>query len=296
MRVDRTTPLWIAAKMLLSERGEEFFQLRDKVLKTSGPEDIHDLRVASRRLREGLALFTPCYPPENLKCLVRSLKRVTRLLGDIRNTDEAIIFFTALREELGPDHCVEVESVLNSFWKKRKKEMKSLKAGLRKIASNSLRDLFRRIINSPSLFTPLGNGVDLFEPILQFAGEALEARLSGVLKLLPEARERDNLEYQHLMRIAVKHFRYRLEIFSFLVGKEYEVIHGTLKSYQEILGKMHDMDVFAEIVRNTHFTARAEEPFLNIIAEKREKLFAGFSAMLEASPFDRIGAQLRSVL
>ena len=62
MQMEGTTPLWIAARVLLYERGEDFFRRRDKVLKTFDPGDIHDLRVASRRLREGLALFAPCYP------------------------------------------------------------------------------------------------------------------------------------------------------------------------------------------------------------------------------------------
>src|SRR5512136_2315517 len=101
MHVDGSTQLWVAARVLLCERGDDFFMRWDKVLKTSDPEDIHDLRVSSRRLREGLALFAPCYPPESLKRLVRGLKRVTRLLGDIRNTDEAILFFTELGEGLG---------------------------------------------------------------------------------------------------------------------------------------------------------------------------------------------------
>jgi CHAD domain-containing protein len=296
MRVDGTTPLWIAAKSLLSERGEDFFQLREKVLETFGPEEIHDLRVASRRLREGLALFTPCYPIENIKCLAKRVKRVTSLLGDIRNTDEAILFFTTLKDEIGTELGIELERSLDSFRKKRKKEMKALKTGLRKIASNQFRDLFRRGVNTPSLFTPPGNGVDLFAPVSHFAGEALDARLARVLKLLPEARKRGNLESQHLLRIAVKHLRYRMEILSFIVGEGYEDMHGALKSYQDILGKMHDLDVFSGIIREAGFPEKTEKALLHTINAKRDKLFDEFSSMLVNMPFARIGAQLGSIL
>jgi CHAD domain-containing protein len=296
MRIDGTTPLWIAAKSLLSEREEDFFLLRDKVLKSFGPEDIHDLRVASRRLREGLALFSPCYPIESIKRLAKRLKRVTRLLGDIRNTDEAVLFFTALGDEVGPDLRPELERVLDSFRKKRKKEMKALKTGLREIASNRLRDFFRRVINSPLLFTPLGNGVDLFAPVSQFAGKALDARLTEVIQLLPKARERGNVESQHLLRIAVKHLRYRMEILSFIVGEGYEDIHGALKSYQDILGKMHDMDVFSEIIHEAGFQDRTEKTLLDTIAVKRDVLFDEFSSMLGTIHFAKIGAQFGSIL
>src|SRR5512137_642289 len=100
MQIVGSTHLWVAARVLLYERGDDFFMLWDKVLKTSDAEDIHDLRVSSRRLREGLALFTPCYPSGNIARLVKRIKRVTRLLGDIRNTDEAILFFSALADEV----------------------------------------------------------------------------------------------------------------------------------------------------------------------------------------------------
>jgi len=296
MRVDGATPLWLAARTFLYEREEFFFQLREEVLKSFGPEEIHDLRVASRRLREGLVLFAPCYPIEGIKRLAKRLKGVTRLLGDIRNTDEAILFFTALKEEVSPDLGVDLDRVIDSFRKKRKKEMKALKTGLGKKMSNPLRDLFRRVINSPSLFTPLENGVDLFDSVSKFAGEALETRLAGVLKLLPGASERGNVVSQHLLRIAVKHLRYRLEILSFIAGEGYEDAHGALKAYQDILGKMHDLDVFSEIVLDAGFPEQTEKTLLDTIAAKRDNLFDEFSSMLENMPFSKIGAQLGCIL
>ena len=296
MRVDGTTPLWIAARALLYELEEDFFQLREEVLKSFGPEEIHDLRVASRRLREGLFLFAPCYPIEGIKRLAKSLKRMTRLLGNIRNTDEAFLFFTVLKEEAGPELGVEVGKVIDTFRKKRKEEMKVLKTGLGKKVSTPLRDLFRRVVNSPSLFAPLENDVDLFDSVSKFAGEALEARLAEVQKLLPEACERVNVESQHLLRIAVKHFRYRLEILSFIVVDRYEDVHGALKSYQDILGKMHDLDVFSEIILDAGFPEQTEKALLDTIAAKRDNLFDEFSSMLENMPFAKIGAQLGCIL
>lgn len=296
MRVDGTTPLWIAARMLLSERGEDFFRRRDKTLKTSDSEDIHDLRVSSRRLREGLALFAPCYPGGNIARLVRNLKLVTRLLGEIRNTDEAILFFTPLAKELGDDHCADLQRISDTYRKGRKKELKRLKAGLKDIAADSLRDLFRRVIHTPLLFDRQENDVDLFIPLSRFAGEAMNARLAAVLRLLPEARHAGEIEAQHLLRIAVKHFRYRMEILYFLFGARYEKLHGVLKDYQDLLGKMHDLDVFAGIVRRAGLTYLTQKPLLDAIEVKRGKLFAEFSAMLETTPFERIGDRMRTIL
>lgn len=296
MQIDGSKPLWIAARILLTERGEDFFRRRDSVLKTYDPEDIHDLRVASRRLREGLALFAPCYPSGHIARLVKQLKQVTRLLGDIRNTDEAILFFTTLAEELDSCFRNDLEGIADSFRKSRKKELKQLKAGLKEIASNPLRDLYRRVINSPSLFNRQKNDIDLFTPLSQFAGEALDARLAAALKLLPEARQAGEIDAQHLLRIAVKHFRYRMEILSFLFGAHFDELHGVLKSYQDVLGIMHDLDVFADIVRKAGLTFLTQKVFLDAIAAKRGKRFADFSDMLETAPFEGLGERMRTIL
>ena len=101
MEVAGTTPLWGAARVLLNGKVDDFFQLKEKVADTFDPEDIHDLRVASRRLREGLALFALCYPPEDIARLTKHVKRVTRYLGEMRNMDEAFLFFSTLVDELG---------------------------------------------------------------------------------------------------------------------------------------------------------------------------------------------------
>ncbi len=286
----------MAARLLLCERVEDFFKHRDKALKTADAEDIHDLRVASRRLREGLALFAPCYPAGDMGRLVRRLKRVTKLLGEIRNTDEAILFFATLKEELGTDPGEALEVIISSFREQRENELRNLRNGLKELAPRSLRDLCRRIVNAPSLFTSGKDDIDLFMPLARFARDALHARLDAVLELLPGARQATETEAQHLLRIAVKHFRYRMEILTPLLDPHYGEHHQTLKDYQDVLGIMHDLDVFAGIVRGANLSPPAEQVLLKLVAEKRDRRFADFSAMLETRPFSGIGEYLGRVL
>jgi CHAD domain-containing protein len=293
-QVDGATPLWIAARVLLYERVDDFFRCRNRVLKTFDPEDIHDLRVASRRFREGLALFAPCYPPVNIALIVKKVKRVTRLLGDMRNTDEALLFFTALTDEFGDSFRGGLERLVLEFRKNRKEGLKSLKAGLREIVPKSLLNQYRGVINSPTLFNPSENSVDLLASLSGFAASSLDGRLADVLKLVPDASQAVNMEAQHLLRIAIKHYRYRMEILVGLIGTDYEKLHATVKGYQDVLGKMHDLDVFAGIVREAGFSAGMEKAVLTAIAKKREGLFADFSTMLDNAPLEKIGEQVRS--
>jgi len=293
MQIEGTTPLWIAARALLEERGDDFSRRRDRVLKTFDPEDIHDLRVSSRRLREGLALFAPCYPPGNITRIVKTVRQVTRLLGEMRNMDEALLFFTALADELADACRQDLERLVRSFRKNRKRGLKRLKTGLRELALESLRDRYRRVINSPSLFNPRDSGTDLFAPLSGFARGSLDVRLNAIMNLLPEARQVEGAEARHLLRIAVKHFRYRLEILHFLMGAGFPELLATLKGYQEVLGKMHDLDVFAGVVREAGFPSLTETVILGSITAKRGKFFTDFSGMLETTPFERIGEQVR---
>src|SRR5512135_27773 len=126
---DGTTPLWMAARTLLSERGEDFFRRREKALKSADAEDIHDLRVASRRLREGLALFSPCYLPRDIARLDRKIKQVTRLLGDIRNADEAHLFFTELTDSFDGLCRSDLERLAGKFRDNRGEGIKKLRKG-----------------------------------------------------------------------------------------------------------------------------------------------------------------------
>ena len=87
-----------------------------------------------------------------------------------------------------------------------------------------------------------------------------------------------------------------LWILSVLVGTPFHELQGALKGYQELLGKMHDLDVFAGIVRGADLSPATEKSVLDAIAVKRERHFADFSRLLEIAPFERIGAQVRSAL
>ena len=296
MRLDGTTPLWIAARVLLYERGEELFRRRDKVIKTLDPEDIHDLRVASRRMREGLALFAPCYPPENINRVDKKVKKVIRFLGDIRNTDEAILFFTALADELDDTCRRDMEPFLASYRNERKREVHRLKNGLKKLAAEGLRDLYLRTINALSLFTSPENGIDLFSPLSGFAKDSLDSRFSIIQELLPKARAIGAIEAQHRLRIAVKHFRYRMELLSFLLGVDFPQLYAAVKDYQDVLGTMHDLDVFSGIIREADFSSETEKLVLDAIHAKREEFFRNFSGMLETIPLEKIGERVRNVL
>lgn len=171
-----TTPLWIAVRIILHERGAELFTCWQNVLKTRDPEDIHDLRVASRRLREGLTLFSPCYPARTIEAIDKRVKKhppAGSCAIPMRR-----LFFTALAEEVSsPACCDELLAFVDETQGKRKWETRRMVSGLRKMDRKGLFTRYQRVINKLSLFSPSDRGVDLLAPLSGFAAAAFDSPL-----------------------------------------------------------------------------------------------------------------------
>ncbi len=72
-------------------------KLFDPVLKGKDIDAVHDMRVASRRLRAALAVFGPCLPNE-AQTWRREIRRLTRSLGMARDLDVQIEFVRAFKK------------------------------------------------------------------------------------------------------------------------------------------------------------------------------------------------------
>jgi len=292
--ISGTTPLWIAARLLLEEHGKEFFKRWSKVAGGFETEEIHDLRVASRRLREALTLFAPCFGEQELARTGKKVKRVTGILGALRNTDEAILFFSQLspgeRERSEP----ELRELLDRLGAEREAARQQLESGLKALKPGPLKARLRDELATPRLFD--NPRTDPFQELSRFADGALQARALQLCGLLPEARDEANAAGQHKLRIAVKRMRYRIEILQPLFASAFAGLQRTLKGYQEVLGNLHDLDVFAGMVRERVAEGAGRQELLRAIGARRSRLYASFAALLENSPIDAIGAQARSVL
>lgn len=222
------------AQELMRAQWHELLRLRDDVLKTSDPEAIHDLRVTSRRFRATLELFEPWLPKKGAAELEKSTRKLTRMLGGLRNIDEALIFF---REHLTESATGgRVEALLA---KKRPKELARITTALTKLDHSRLDRLVRkaagrltkktktRQASLPDYFS--ATCVTLFKPIR---------------KLLPIARKKNNCESRHALRIAIKKWRYFFEIMAPVLERDCSGILALLKEYQTILGRMNDVAEF----------------------------------------------------
>src|ERR671932_1988320 len=80
-------PFAEAAAATVAVRAAELFEHAEGVLDTSDIERVHDMRVASRRLRAVLEIYAPCFPPDQFKPLLKEVKALADALGARRDPD-----------------------------------------------------------------------------------------------------------------------------------------------------------------------------------------------------------------
>ena len=76
-----------AAAQIVRVRAAELFDHAEGVLDTEDIERVHDMRVASRRLRAVLEVFAPCFPRGPYRSVLRDVKRLADALGERRDPD-----------------------------------------------------------------------------------------------------------------------------------------------------------------------------------------------------------------
>jgi CHAD domain-containing protein len=82
-----------AAARTIEVRSEEVFGHADQVLDVTDIDRVHDMRVATRRLRAALEVYAICFPKREHKGALNEVKALADALGERRERDVAIAGF-----------------------------------------------------------------------------------------------------------------------------------------------------------------------------------------------------------
>ncbi len=88
-----------AAVRVVKVRSKEVFKHSEGVLDLSDVEPVHDMRVATRRLRAALEVFEPCFPKKRHRKALKKVKALADALGERRDADVEIALLEGLLEE-----------------------------------------------------------------------------------------------------------------------------------------------------------------------------------------------------
>ena len=124
------TPFGEAAVRALEVRADELFSLASGVLDTDDVERVHDMRVATRRLRAAMEVFAPCFPPKRLAKALSDVKALADALGARRDPDVQLQALAGYARELPGADLSGIRQRLEARQAAGNAELESALAGL----------------------------------------------------------------------------------------------------------------------------------------------------------------------
>jgi CHAD domain-containing protein len=111
-----------AAGRVILTRWREMMSYRDGTLLGEDIEELHAMRVSSRRLRAAMDAFEGAFPSKGFRPLLRRVKEITDTLGDARDLDVAIERLAGLLPEMPEDERPGIEGLIARYREERAEE------------------------------------------------------------------------------------------------------------------------------------------------------------------------------
>jgi len=111
-----------AAGRVVLTRWREMMSYLPGTLLGEDVEELHAMRVSSRRLRAAMDAFSAAFPRASFRRHLRVIKEVTDTLGTARDLDVTIAGLEALLPEMAPEERPGVEGLIARFREERRRE------------------------------------------------------------------------------------------------------------------------------------------------------------------------------
>ena len=280
------TPARDAARAIIAAKAQPLFELESAAASGADADAVHDMRVASRRVREALRVFAPVYRRSAVDAMDDVARAVTRALGAVRDADVLIDALERFSAKADSDAERAALGYLIGYRRGvREAELARMRKRLGKLDLRDQEKRFERALRD-TRSTP-----EAKEPLARMARTVVFARIDDFFGHLPDALVPERIEAQHAMRIAGKHLRYAIEtLVPCIAPGRYDSLHDALVHFQDVLGEMHDCDVWSSFVLEAGATPEASRAgltdegvraLLDDIARRRRRHFQDFRAHLD---------------
>lgn len=108
------TPYKAAIGRLIETRFDEMMLHLDGTLAGRDPEELHDMRVASRRLRAAMDVAVDCFPAR-FKYFHKTIKELTDVLGGVRDYDVLRVALVEYRDARPAAERPAINAMLQGF-------------------------------------------------------------------------------------------------------------------------------------------------------------------------------------
>ncbi len=242
---------------------------------------VHQARVASRRLREALPVLGARADLAAIDRAGKRVRRITRALGPVRELDVTLMLLAELDgKRTTPQRAI--ARVRAAVLEERQKRRRSM---LEEMSPSRLEKLRKRLVQ---VAAPDARGQVSRNALAEAAQQAsLRARsLKAAIERAGGIYLADRL---HRVRIEAKKLRYALEIQRELTRSRSTARLTRLKQQQDLLGRVHDLEVLIERTREVQArlaptNRRAMAELNRLIRAVEDECREGHSAYMRGRP------------
>lgn len=245
----------VVAEDTLAEAGRKVmrFHLARMLDRESGvrsgedPEDVHKMRVATRRQRAAWRVFGSAFRRNRTKPYRRGLRSIARRLGAVRDLDVQLEALEGYRRRLQASERRAIEPLARS-WRQHRADAHQLL--LRELDSEDHARFLEDYLDFVRTEGAAAAAVSATQPhrVRDTAPSRIWAAYEQVRTYEPVLRWAD-IATLHELRIAGKWLRYSLEFVEEALGPEARPLIARVTALQDHLGLMHDADVAASMAR-----------------------------------------------
>jgi CHAD domain-containing protein len=231
-------------------------------------EELHDMRVATRRMRAAFEVFSDAFTEKAIKTHLKGLRATGRNLGRVRDLDVFMEKAHIYLKKLPADRQAELEPLLHSWAEEREKDRLLMGNYLDSSKYAEFKEDFLRFVSTPGAGARKPSSTDLLPsragdiaPILIYTRLASVRSFNSIL-------ETASLEQFHALRIEFKKLRYTVEFFREVLGEESKLVINDLKMIQDHLGDLNDAHVATQILRDFLLVWEKEQDQLPVAQRK----------------------------
>lgn len=243
-------------------------------------EDVHQMRVAIRRMRSALRLLRPYYRNKKIAPFRQHLQQVARALGAVRDLDVLIEHLQEYRAGLAETEQAVLDDVMALLDARRQKGRAAFVRLVDSKAHRRFEDAFAAFVSpAPSEEASQYDGDVTPHQVRHLVPVLLHQRLA-VVRAYDSIMAMATPEALHALRVEVKRLRYAVWFFRDVLGNQARSFIQELKNMQDYLGALNDsvvaQEVLADLPKLKKNRAAVVQAYLATLDEHVDERMAGF--------------------
>jgi CHAD domain-containing protein len=277
-----------AARRILMCRLADVRHPESSVMEEVSVDGVHDMRVATRRLRAALQVFQEV---KGLGKLERRVKRLQDALGEVRDLHVQRDWMAEAAKGEKPQRRRVLEELRTQREPLLRQKEQHLRGELKRWKARTV----------PALLSQMARLQDTRSYGGKHVRRHLRWRVRRVEQRIERYMQASDAVSAHVLRKELKKLRYELEIFQPALPRTMNALLEVLVPLQGLLGQVHDADVRLELFERTAAEAPSSQraaalKLLDKVREERTQRAAEIARELQRWQSEQLTRGLRRVL